>query len=202
MTQIINKFSFKIFLLLLVFNPAFSNGYKDIKFDMNIEEVLDLAKSNNASYFQEENMSSQIITIEGLYKYNLKVWFYEESEIEQVDTIQVIIFDANYRDRFFVKNNSGIEGFENIRNILNKKYKLLSEPDDLSIDRFNHDGNGDQIIFTYLSDEKPKFIIELSLKTYNHEKYIATGWYTNPKHTDWIINELSKHSHSYSSDDF
>ncbi|MDC1047535.1 hypothetical protein OAQ96_02485 [Alphaproteobacteria bacterium] len=189
---------FIIVFFIISSNPAFSkDGYKDIKFDMTIEEVLDLAKSNNASSYQEEKYSSQIITIEGLYKYDLKVWFYEESEPPVVDAIQVIVFDENYRDKYFVINNSGIDKFEDLRKNLNKKYKLLVEPDDLSIDKYNNDAMGDQIVFSYLSDGEPKIIIDLSLQTYNHVKYIASVWYSNPKHTENFIKYNDN-----SSDDF
>jgi len=188
-----------ITILFVTFtNFAYStDGYKDIKFDMTIEEVLDLAKSNNASSYQEKKSGSQIITIEGLYKYDLKVWFYENTEPQGVHEIQVIIFDEKYKGKYFAMNRSGIDKFEALRKNLNKKYKLLKEPDDLSIDKYNNDAMGDQIMFNYLSDEEPKYMISLALKTYNHVKYIASVWYTHPKITENFI-KLNVNS----SDDF
>ena len=114
-----------------------------------------------------------------------------------VDCIQVIVFDENYRDKYFVMNNSGIDKFEDLRKNLNKKYKLLVEPDDLSIDKYNNDAMGDSIGFSYLSDEEPKIMIDLTLDNYNHVKYIASVWYSNPKHTEGFIN-----NNDNSSDDF
>ena len=179
-----------ITILFVTFtNFAYSkDGYKDIKFDMTIEEVLDLAKSNNASSYQEKKSGLQIITIEGLYKYDLKVSFYEDKEPLGVDEIQVIIFDEKYKGKYFAMNRSGIDKFEALRKNLNKKYKLLKEPDDLSIDKYNNDAMGDQIFFRYLSDEEPKSIISLTLKTYNHVKYIASVSYAHPKYTENFIN--------------
>ena len=62
-------------VLLISSNFAYSkDGYKDIKFDMTIDEVLDLAKSNNATTYQEEKWGGQQVTIEGFYKYDCNIF--------------------------------------------------------------------------------------------------------------------------------
>ena len=185
-------------VLLISSNFAYSkDGYKDIKFDMTIDEVLDLAKSNNATTYQEEKWGGQQVTIEGLYKYDVNVLCMPGSNSLLVDAIQVIVFDDKYRDKYFVMNNSGIDKFEELRKSLNKKYELVSEPDDLSIDKYNNDAMGESIYFTYITDVDPKIIITLDLKTYNHVKYIASVWYSHPKHTQPYLTSLDN-----SSDDF
>ena len=51
-------------VLITSSNFAYSkDGYKDIKFDMTIDEVLDLAKNNNATTYQEELGGGQQVTI-------------------------------------------------------------------------------------------------------------------------------------------
>lgn len=192
---------YKNVLITIIFftftNFAYSkDGYKDIKFDMPIKELLEFVEKNNATYFQEENQKE--IRIEGLYKYDLDVWFDEDSMVEGVT---VIVFDEKYRDKYFVLNNSGIDKFEELKTNLESKYKLLAEPDDLEIDKYNNDAMGDSITYSYLSNEDPKIIIGLSLQTYNHVKYIATISYNHPKWTDAIISYLNKSSVD-SSDDF
>ena len=189
---------FILVILLISSNFAYSkDGYKDIKFDMTIDEVLDLAKSNNATSYQEEKWGGQSVTIEGLYKYEVNVLCMPGSNSLLVDAIQVIVFDDKYRDKYFVMNNSGIDKFEALRKNLSNKYKLLKEPDDLSIDKYNNDAMGESLYFEYLSDVDPKILITLELKTYNHVKYIASVWYSHPKHTEAYLKTLDN-----SSDDF
>ena len=88
---------------------------------MTIDEVLDLAKNNNATTYQEELGGGQQVTIKGLYKYDLNVICMPGSNSLLVEYIQVIVFDENYRDNYFVINDSGIDRFEELKKSLNKK---------------------------------------------------------------------------------
>ena len=93
---------YKNILITLIFftftNFAYSKeGYKDIKFDMPIKELLEFVEKNNATFFQEEKFDQQVIRIEGLYKYDLDIWFDEKDP--KVLGITVIVFDEKYRDK-------------------------------------------------------------------------------------------------------
>jgi len=184
---------FLLVLLLTSSNIAYSNeGYKDIKFDMTIREVSDLASSNNATFYLEDKWDGKNAEIQRLYKYDLEVWFFEGV----VKSIDVIVFDEQYSERYFIID-SGIDKYEELRKNLSKKYKLVKEPDDLEIDKYNNNAKGDQISYAYLSDIDPKIVIFLKLKNYNHKRYIATVGYGHPQYTDAYLKKLGN-----SSDDF
>ncbi len=183
-----------VVILLISSNFAYSkDGYKDIKFDMTIDEVLNLAKNNNATFYQVDKWGGQSVNIKGLYKYDINVLCMPEGNSLLVDSIEVIVFDDNYRDKYFTLNYSGIDKFEALRENLKNKYKLVKEPDDLAIDKYNM-GQADPLYFEHVNDVDPKIIISLSLKNYNHVNYIASVWYLHPRHTERFLSSLENSS--------
>ena len=202
--EIMKKFLGIVTLCLLLSGYANSNilttGYKDVKFGMNLEQLTNLVKNNNGSICPVLNRTkcsypnASEYYIEGLYEFDLLVHFTPDRLDEGVIGIKVIFFKDYYKSKFFVNDSYNIEKFENVRKILNKKYTLLQEPSQLSVDNYNKGNsfNGNSIFFEYITKSKPKFIVHLELTSYRFagEEYEGGVWYSHPKYTKKILKRL------------
>ena len=165
---------------------------------MSYDEVLNLVKSKNAII--KKTQSVNYFVIEDLYNYKLNVMFENKSGtdlLKGVDYIRVNVFGEPYKDKFFVLNNSNIEQFEELREVLKKKYKLIKEPDQLAIDSYNNYAK--PILFHFLSNTEPKIIIILELSHIDHTFYEGSVGYLHPKFTEDTLNSIDE---SVASDDF
>lgn len=174
-------------------------GYQDFYFGMKKIDALNFIECNNPSYFYNLDKDCENIALgsekcddpfygqrgvyaEGLYKFGLGVEF----ENEVVNKVRLNIIKEMRKKRELYILDSGITEFENLKNILSKKYKLLKKPSKTSIEKYNTNDYGGVLHWVYQSNIKGNLILLILDKRPIQSRFLHSG------EVHYLSKELSK----------
>ena len=178
-------------------------GYKDIFFGMTEDEFKLLGKCNgdHTVLDLEANMMGDGLKYLYLYKYPVNAVFngiermVEGYKVKTVSKIIVNTYTEYHDEKKFANGNTGFVGIDEIRDILKKKYTLVSEPTEKDINLYNE--------FNKLELDRPK--LDYVFKNENTNNLIIYRIYNSQTKLDWFyvseIHYLSKEgSNNYLAD--
>ncbi|MDC3144055.1 hypothetical protein OA527_03455 [Pelagibacteraceae bacterium] len=124
-------------------------GYRHIHFGMSRDDVLKIGDCSNSNInkiegafdsnnFGIDSFNSGII-LSGLYKYSLGIMFKKNDTGpgSTVDKIELKVLTKIRQKEHYSFGSSGIKEFEKLKDLLSDKYKLITKPSDISIDKYN-----------------------------------------------------------------
>jgi len=169
-------------------------GYKDIFFGMTENEFKLLGKCNGdqSTLDLEANMMGNGLKYMYLYKYSVNAVFngiervVEGYKVKTVSKIIVNTYTEYHDQKRYSNRSSGFVGIDEIRDILKKKYSLVSEPTAKDINLYNE--------FNKLELDRPK--LDYVFKNQDTNNLIIYRIYNSQTKLDWFyvseIHYLSK----------